>query len=312
MSINTLSSEPHDPPPPLDDPANARLETRFELPKLQGFGDALDRTFRVYRANFKTIAIISLILLIPFDAVGAFCEIFHDGEPGIIMAGQAVSLIQNITICIAAPAIIFAMLIRLRDHRDVGLNEAMSWGGKAWLRTLGYRILVGLIVWLGLLLLIVPGILFLTWLALTDVVVAAEGRNHPGVMARSKELTEGKRWWIVGFYGITLVGAVVIAIAYGVTVEAIWTVTDDAWSLAGLVIFGLDFAFMALFSLLLWLFTAFAVVIYMDGVGTHIFDCPACGYNLTGNVSGACAECGQAIPQHVRDLIAVHESEMIG
>lgn len=311
MSINTLPSESYDAPPSLDDPANARLETRFEVPKLQGFGDTLDRTLGLYRANFKLIAIVSLILLIPLDVVAAFCEVFHDGEPVILLAGNAASLIQSVAQCLAAPAIIFAMIIRLRDHRAVGTNEAISWGAKAWLRTLGYQILVGLIVWLGLLLLIVPGIIFLTWYVLVDVVVAAEGRRHPGVMARSKELTEGKRWWIVGFYAIALLGALLIAILYGVIVEVVLSMTNDVWSLPGLFIFGLDVALAAAFSLLAWLFTAFAVVLYMDGVGTHIFDCPACGYNLTGNVSGACAECGQVIPEHVRDLIAVRESELV-
>ena len=34
--------------------------------------------------------------------------------------------------------------------------------------------------------------------------------------------------------------------------------------------------------------------------GKHVADtatCPTCGYNLTGNTSGICPECGQPVPQ---------------
>ncbi len=30
--------------------------------------------------------------------------------------------------------------------------------------------------------------------------------------------------------------------------------------------------------------------------------CPKCDYDLTGNVSGICPECGRAVPEHLRDL----------
>jgi hypothetical protein len=34
-------------------------------------------------------------------------------------------------------------------------------------------------------------------------------------------------------------------------------------------------------------------------------DCPHCGYDLTGNVSGACSECGTRIPEKQRTLLTV-------
>jgi hypothetical protein len=33
--------------------------------------------------------------------------------------------------------------------------------------------------------------------------------------------------------------------------------------------------------------------------------CVACGYNLTGNVSGRCPECGTTIPDHIQDVISL-------
>ncbi len=32
--------------------------------------------------------------------------------------------------------------------------------------------------------------------------------------------------------------------------------------------------------------------------GEEIGTCPYCGYNLTGNVSGVCPECGTAVQEH--------------
>lgn len=40
------------------------------------------------------------------------------------------------------------------------------------------------------------------------------------------------------------------------------------------------------------------------------FACSRCGYNLTGNASGHCSECGLAIPSFVRRRIAAHRKEI--
>ena len=311
MSIDVITPAPYEEPPILDDRTQGRLETRFEVPRLQGFGDLLHRTFCVYGDNFKLVFLVSVILIVPFDAIVSFCEIFNSGDPAFGVISRVAGLAQNVTICLAAPAIIYAMVIRVRDQREVTLGDALSWGNRAWLRILGYRILVGIIVGLGTLLLIVPGLIFMTWYALVDVIVTTEGRRHPGVMARSKELTAGRRWWIFGFYMLAFLAAIAAAIAIALIEEAIWSIATDVWSVHGFAVFLIEFGLMAAISVLIWLFSAMAVVLYLDGVGTHLFECPNCGYNLTGNVSGTCAECGQIIPQHVRDLIALHEEEMV-
>lgn len=303
-----MTSFSDDHPPTRDNPHAARLETRFEVSRLQSFGDMMTRTSRLYRNTWRSILLVTLVLVVPFDLVVGFCDTFSYGDDALSVISSIVGLAQNVAVAFASPAVIYAMIIGMRDGREVPLGEALSWGGRAGWRTLGYRIVYGLILIAGFLLLIVPGLLFMVWYALTDVVVAAEGRNHPGVFARSKELTEGNRWRLFG--GLLVLGGLILAIsmAWGGLEWMIWSSADSVWSVHGVVSLVVGLTFSIGLSLFMWVFTALSVVVYMDGVGSHLRECPGCGYNLTGNVSGACPECGRAVPAEIQHLLATPPS----
>ncbi|MCC6681071.1 MAG: hypothetical protein IT445_09235 [Phycisphaeraceae bacterium] len=286
-----------------DDPYAARLETRFEVRKLRGLGDLLQRTFQLYRECFGLMIPVTLILVIPFDVVIAVLDTFSSGEDALSLLSGLTSMLQAVATSFATPAIIYAMLIHLRERRRAGLREAMIWGGMAGWRTLGYWIVRGLIVLLGMVLLIVPGLIFMVWFYLTDVVVAAEGRNHPGVLNRSRELVRGNGWHVLASIVVLSLIMLGVGIVAGVLMDIIPELGqfDDTILMGYLIV--VNTLFNSALSLLVWLYTAVAVVAYMDGVGSHLRECSACGYNLTGNVSGRCPECGKPIPPQVQALI---------
>ena len=71
-------------------------------------------------------------------------------------------------------------------------------------------ILVILAVLLGTLALIIPGILFYVWFALTAQAIVIEDRRYTGAMGRSRQLVLGS-WWRV--FGILLVISIAAGIA---------------------------------------------------------------------------------------------------
>ena len=288
----------------LDDLQAARLEVRFEVPRLRAFSDLLARSVALLGDNVKILLLISLILIFPFDVVMSFCDAFTDGEDLLNVMSSLASLAQDIVIALATPAGIYAMFIRLRDGREVGLSESLAWGGAVFLRYLGFQIVVGLITLLGLLLLIVPGVIFGVWYSLVGVIVTVEGKRHPGVLARSKALTEGKRGWIFVFYVLMVIFFLALAVPVGLADEWLWSSATEIWSIYGVVSFGVWLSFSVVITGLMWLIVAMSLTVYMDGVGEHLMECPGCGYNLTGNISGACAECGQIIPDEARRVIS--------
>jgi len=68
-----------------------------------------------------------------------------------------------------------------------------------------------ILVWIGMMLLIVPGIIVALMLCVAIPVVMAEG---PGVMAslsRSRELTKGARWKLLGLFLVAGIGITIVS-----------------------------------------------------------------------------------------------------
>ena len=92
-------------------------------------------------------------------------------------------------------AMVYA-LARLKEGRDVSYLEAIAVGFKNWGRLFAARFVAGLLIVLGLVALIVPGIVLLVRYALLDCVVVLEGAPTTTARARSTLLTAGRRWQI--------------------------------------------------------------------------------------------------------------------
>jgi hypothetical protein len=73
------------------------------------------------------------------------------------------------------------------------------------LPAIGVRILVMLGVWIGMLLLVVPGVMLALRWGVTIPVLLTEGTGISGSFARSSELTAGSRWRLLVVYGLLMV-----------------------------------------------------------------------------------------------------------
>jgi hypothetical protein len=73
----------------------------------------------------------------------------------------------------------------------------MEIGFRNWGRLFGARFLTGILVLLGLIAFIIPGIVLLVRYAFLDEVVVLEGADALEARRRSTELTVGRRWQIL-------------------------------------------------------------------------------------------------------------------
>lgn len=80
----------------------------------------------------------------------------------------------------------------------VGELLRQSWSGKVW-QLLLLQLLTSLIVGFGILLLIIPGIIFGVWFAFAMYVLILENRGVTEALGRSKELVRGHFWTVLGY-----------------------------------------------------------------------------------------------------------------
>ena len=161
-------------------------------------GMVLDKAFRLYLQNFALMIGLSAILNIPLLA---FTLIFGPGQIdatnvniGAVLIGLLVFVLAMLVI---VPLITGATTIAVSEFylgNQVTAGSALSaaWG-KAWM-LLKTQFIVGLIVAVGLVLIIVPGILWALSYALVAPVIMIEALSSSSeVRRRSWELVRGGR-----------------------------------------------------------------------------------------------------------------------
>jgi len=235
--------------------------------KLQhmGLGGILDQAITVCKDHFGLLFKIMLFLYLPFTLVigllfasiappprmgGDFEEMRRQSE----MQQEAflaywpfflsVVLVSILIYPVTNAAIIHAVA-RVYLGEQVTALEALKHGFRRFWPLIWTSILTVLAIYAGMILCIIPGIIFAIWFGLSQQVVVLEGLNGPTAMGRSKRLV--KRDWVtflmLGFvlwlisFAINMGGQFIpqphLAIVISSTLQAVTTIL---WS-ASFVIF---------------------------------------------------------------------------
>jgi len=110
---------------------------------------------------------------------------------------RAAMMIEGVFGPIYIGALVYA-LFRIKSGHAVTYGEAIKMGIKKWGALFAARFISGILIFLGFLLLIIPGIVLAVRYALLDSAVVLEGANPNAAMKRSTDLTAGRRWEIFG------------------------------------------------------------------------------------------------------------------
>jgi hypothetical protein len=177
----------------------ANIDHQFEA---MSTGMVLDKAFRLYTQNFPLMFGITAILNLPMllvSVVPPYLTSSARNSTMAITAGLLAALVGLITYWIIFPLVTGAIT---KAVSDTYLGNPVTPGGalrEAW-RSAGTLVLTqlvaGVIVTLGLLLLIVPGVLWMLSYALIAPVVmveASERRNRAEIRRRSWDLVSGNR-----------------------------------------------------------------------------------------------------------------------
>ena len=181
-------------------------------------GDILNAAFDLYKQHWQHLIGVALAFYIVASSITLVLAIFL-GQWGALVG----AIILLIGIFWLTGALVEAVA-DIRDGRsDLGVSETFS---KVWPRVwplLGASILAGLGIAFGLLLLIVPGLILLTWWALIPPSIVLEDRGVFESFGRSRELVRGHGWNV---FGVLIITYLLSAVISGV-IRAIFTPLPD-------------------------------------------------------------------------------------
>ena len=232
------------PPPPPGAGGGGSIPQR-------GLGDILSVAFEVYKANAAKLIQIVAIVVIPLTFIMALltqvafkqhCDAAHVNSLSDIANNCTVSfgrslLISAITyfIAVAIQQLLIGALTRgaagALIGRDVDVSASYQYAFSRLGPLIGLALLVALVVGVGFILLVIPGIIFLVFLAVSVPAFIIERLGVTDSMSRSWKLVSGS-WWHT--LAVIFVAAIIAGVINGILTAIGGNSFFGAWILSAI------------------------------------------------------------------------------
>ena len=176
-------------------------------------GGVLGEAWQLYTRFFARFFVIAVIVYLIVNLVNAVVATLFGHGVGVSLL---LALITTVVSLVGTFWLQGALVFAVDDVRDGRIDSTVGEIFERVRPRLGTLILAGILAALGiavgLVLLIVPGLIFLTWWCLIVPVIVLEGKAVGESFSRSRELVRGHGWTV---FGVVLITAILTAIASG-------------------------------------------------------------------------------------------------
>jgi hypothetical protein len=178
-------------------------------------GEVLGEAWGLYTKFFARFFVIAAIVYLIVNLVNAIVgSVIGHGGAGIAILLALVTMVVSL---VGTFWLQGALVSAVDDVRDGRIDSSVSEVFERVRPFIGTLIVAGLLAGLGIavgfVLLIVPGLILLTWWCLIVPVIVLEGKSVGESFSRSRELGRGHGWTV---FGVVLIAAILSAIASGI------------------------------------------------------------------------------------------------
>ncbi len=183
-------------------------------------GGILGESWGLYTKFFKRFFVIAIVVYLVVELLNALVSTALGHGKGVALL---LALIAAVVSLVGTFWLQGALVYAVDDVRDGRIDTTVAQVFERVRPYLGTLIVAGIVaavvIAIGLLLLVVPGLIFLTWWCLVVPVVVIEGRSVGAAFTRSRELVRGYGWTVFAVILVTWIGS---AIASGI-IQAIFS-----------------------------------------------------------------------------------------
>ena len=237
--MSDVPGGPTPPPPPPPPPPSAMGGPQGSIPP-KTLGEILSAAFNLYKANAASLILIVAIVVVPLTFISSLFSgvVFEGSKHTAIVGGQSVELVDRsfglligglivtAVISVIISAVLQAAILRAAAPATIGdpvdPQESYRFGFKRLGSVILVSLLVGLAVAGGLILLVIPGLIFLIFLSVSVPVLIVENRRGRAALSRSWNLVKGHFWHAVG---VIIVAGIITGIVGGI----IGSIGGDVW-----------------------------------------------------------------------------------
>jgi hypothetical protein len=186
-------------------------------------GGILGEAWRLYTKFFTRFFLVAAIVFLIINLIGALLGAIAGSGSGVSLL---IALLASVVSLVGTFWLEGALVLAVDDVRDGRIDSSI---GELFERVqpylwtlIGAGILAGLGIAIGFVLLIVPGLILLTWWCLIAPVIVLEHKGVGESFGRSRELVRGHGWTVFGIVILTFLAS---AIASGV-IQGIFSFLD--------------------------------------------------------------------------------------
>jgi hypothetical protein len=194
-------------------------------PKRLDTAYVFERVFAIYRMQAAVLLPAAVVLYLIPAALGI--------SRGITLRGLA--LAASVIAAVAYQGLVVQAVRDIQDGvRDLSLGALFRSISKVLAPLLWTAILVGIGVFFGFILFIIPGLILLTQWAVAAPVVVCEVRTAPQALGRSRQLVRGHGWQVFGVLVVTFLLVLLADLLFAAIANAI-SGSDIAFAIGNLI-----------------------------------------------------------------------------
>jgi len=183
-------------------------------------GEAISFGWKTTWNNLGFFVILTIIVLLAEGIPSAIAASVQRTSPGLYALFEIIAFVIEIFIGIG----VIKIALKFVERRSASYDDLFS-GGSLFANYLVTSIILAIIVTVGLILFVIPGIYLALRFQFAPFVVVDEGLGPFAALARSSELTRGVKWKLLGFdillALIEIAGAIVFLIGLLVAIPTI-------------------------------------------------------------------------------------------
>jgi hypothetical protein len=169
-------------------------------------GEILRDTARLYRAHWRPLVTIAAAVYVPVAAVAALV--------GGTWPGFVVATLLNVAAIFLVQGAVTVAVARIREGaEEIDLSATLARAAERLLPLTVAGVLATLGIVLGMLALVVPGLVLLTWWVVVSPVIVLEDPAVGPAFGRSRRLVHGHAWPAFGVVVLTLVALLALNVA---------------------------------------------------------------------------------------------------
>jgi len=189
-----------------------------------GVGDVVGETFSVYGRHIAPLLGSALVVFVVVGLVSGILQ----------RAGGVLLLLLAMAVSLAGQALYTGFVVQLvrdvRDgRRDQTVGDLFSAAAPFILPLIGFGILFGIGAAIGFLLIVIPGLILVTFWSLGAPAIVVEGIGPIGAFGRSWRLVRGQAWQVFGVLVVVFVIVVVIQVVLAAIANPIGSGEVSTW-----------------------------------------------------------------------------------